>query len=162
MWLLSISLALAQLVRTTRRMNRLVRFSSLDLLKWQRGKQTIWNIAEELMTQRYAWFKENFAPYWVDQGMSSEETPLTKCKGRDDMKYGTFSVESQDHWLSQKLFVELYAATVIYMFFPWIVQWLFWGGFLKLSSEEFCPPRLGVLAAIWIAFSVAGTIVAAS
>ncbi|KAJ9256887.1 hypothetical protein DTO195F2_5712 [Paecilomyces variotii] len=162
MWLLSISLALAQLVRTTRRMNRLVRFSSLDLLKWQRGKQTIWNIAEELMTQRYARFKENFAPYWVDQCMSSEETPLTKCKGRDDMKYGTFSVESQDHWLSQKLFVELYAATVIYMFFLWIAQWLFWGGFLKLSSEEFCPPRLGVLAAIWIAFSVAGTIVAAT
>ncbi|KAJ9218704.1 hypothetical protein DTO169C6_8937 [Paecilomyces variotii] len=112
MWLLSISLALAQL----------------------RGKQTIWNIAEELMTQRYARFKENFAPYWVDQY----------------------------HWLSQKLFVELYAATVIYMFFLWIAQWLFWGGFLKLSSEEFCPPRLGVLAAIWIAFSVAGTIVAAT
>ncbi|KAJ9347742.1 hypothetical protein DTO027B9_8893 [Paecilomyces variotii] len=39
---------------------------------------------------------------------------------------------------------------------------LFWGGFLKLSSEEFCPPRLGVLAAIWIAFSVPGTIVAAT
>ncbi|GAD92445.1 hypothetical protein PMAA_074980 [Paecilomyces variotii No. 5] len=92
----------------------------------------------------------------------SEETPLMNHDRRDDAIYGTFFVRNSVHWLSQKPSTELYEAAVISMFLLWIAQWLFWVGFIGLSSEEFCPPRLGVLTAVWIAFSVAGAAVGAA
>jgi len=139
MWLILISLALVQLMRATHRMNRLTGSGSFDLPKWQRGKQTTSNIAEELMAQlneRCTRLMEQLAYYWMDKSRSSEETPLTSSEGGDYRVYGTFSVKGQNNWLSQKASVELYVATVISMLLLWIAQWLFWGGFISLSSEE--------------------------
>ncbi|OJJ83808.1 uncharacterized protein ASPGLDRAFT_66762 [Aspergillus glaucus CBS 516.65] len=162
MWLMIVGLVLIQSMRATRRMNRLIGSGSLNPPKWQRGKQTISKIAEDLMVclnELCTRFREDSAHYWMDESRGSEETPLTSSEGGDYKMYGTFSVKDQHHWVSQKAFVELYAATVISMLFLWIAQWLFWGGFIGLSSEEFCPPKLGVLTAVWIVFSLAGAII---
>jgi hypothetical protein len=107
MWLIIIILALVQLIRATRRMNSCTRL------------------------------REKLAHYWMDKNRGSEETPLTSSEGGDYMVYGTFSVKGQNNWVSQKASVELYTATVISMLLLWIAQWLFWGGFIGLSSEEY-------------------------
>jgi hypothetical protein len=177
MWLTIISLALFQSMRTTRRICRLTGSGSLDLPKQQRDKQITSNIAEELMAQlneRHIRLRENLAHYWMDKTGGSEETPLTSSEAGDHMVYGTFPAKGQNNWHYQKASVELYAVAVISMLLLWIAQWLFWSGFIGLSSEEyvflhilgpywltgprFCPPKLELLTAVWIAFSLAGVI----
>ncbi|KAH7321492.1 hypothetical protein BKA65DRAFT_512296 [Rhexocercosporidium sp. MPI-PUGE-AT-0058] len=98
----------------------------------------------------------------MGKSRGSEEKPLMSSEGGDYAVYGTFSIKVQNNLVSQKASVELYAATVISMLVLWIGQWVFWGGFIGLSSEEFCPPKLGVLTVVWIAFSLAGATVAAT
>ncbi|RYN20476.1 hypothetical protein AA0113_g5976 [Alternaria arborescens] len=51
--------------------------------------------------------------------------------------------------------VRLFLIAIASMIFLWIAQWLFWAGFIGLSMEEFCPPKLGVLTVIWMIFSLA-------
>lgn len=140
LWLFIISLAIFQLMRATRRMNRLTGSGSLDLPKRQRGKQTTSNIAEELMAplnERCTRLRKKLAHYWMDKSRVSEQTLLTSSEGGYCMVYGTFSVKGQNNCVSQNASVELYAATVGIMLLLWIAQWLFWGGFIGLSSEEY-------------------------
>lgn len=140
MWLMIVGLVLIQSMRTTRRMNRFIGSGSLNPPNWQRGKQTISEIAEDLMVclnELCTRLREDSTQYWMDESRGSEETPLTSSEGGDYKVYGTFSVKDQHHWVSQKAFVELYAATVISMLLLWIAQSLFWGGFIGLSSEEY-------------------------
>ncbi|KAI0858028.1 hypothetical protein F4860DRAFT_326367 [Xylaria cubensis] len=92
----------------------------------------------------------------MDKTRSSEATPLRRAEWGNTV-YGTFSVEGPNERVSQ----ELYGAVVIAMLL-WISQWLFWGGFVGLSSEEFCPPKLGVLTVVWVAMSLAGITVGAT
>ncbi|RFU26864.1 hypothetical protein B7463_g9466, partial [Scytalidium lignicola] len=103
----------------------------------------------------------NIAEGLMDNSRGLEETPLTRSKRGNSKAYGTFPIKGQNNWISQKKPVKLYAAAVIRMLPLWIAQWLFWGGFIALSSEEFCPPKLGVLTTVWIAFSLAGVTVGA-
>ncbi|KAJ5385285.1 hypothetical protein N7517_003196 [Penicillium concentricum] len=138
MWLIIVSAVIALLVRATRRTNRLSGSGRLNSPEWERGKQT---------TSR------------IEESGDSEKTPLIKSKEGDYTVYGACSVEGQHDRVSQKAFVGWYAATVISMLLLWIAQWLFWGGFIGLSSEEFCPPQLGVLTAVWTAFSLVGAMV---
>jgi hypothetical protein len=91
---------------------------------------------------------------------SNQTTPLTSSGG-NYTGYDTLPVKPHNNQVSQKSFVGLYAVASISMLF-WIAQWLFWGGFIGLSTEEFCPPKLGVLTAVWITFSSAGAIVGAT
>ncbi|KAJ5685153.1 hypothetical protein N7536_007772 [Penicillium majusculum] len=149
-WLIIVSVVIAQLIRAIR-MNRLTG-PGLDTPDWQGGKQTTSKI-EELMDHLDECCTRLMG------SRSPEKTPLIRSKGGDHTDYGTCSVEGQDDRVSRKSFVGLYAATVISMLLLWIAQWLFWGGFIGLSSEEFCPPQLGVLTAIWAAFSLVGAII---
>ncbi|KAH6706497.1 hypothetical protein BKA61DRAFT_739410 [Leptodontidium sp. MPI-SDFR-AT-0119] len=95
----------------------------------------------------------------LDKSKVPEETLLISSEGRDYMVYGTFSTKVQNTWVVQESSMQVYAAPVILL---WIAQWLFWGGFIGLSSEEFCPPKLGILTVVWITFSLAGSIVGAT
>lgn len=99
MWLIIISTAPVQLMWATRRMNGLTGSGSLDLLKWQRGKQTTSNIAELMaqLDERCTRLREMLAYYWMDKSRGSEETPLTSSEGGDYMVYGTFSIEGQNN-----------------------------------------------------------------
>ena len=110
-------------------MKRFTGSGSLNLPKWQRSKQTTSNIAEELMAQ--------LNEYWIDKSRALEETSLTSSEGGNYTVYGTLPVKSQNNWVSQKAFAKLYAVTTISMLLLWIAQWLFWGGFIGLSSEEY-------------------------
>ncbi|KAJ5188674.1 hypothetical protein N7472_007688 [Penicillium cf. griseofulvum] len=150
MWLSVVSVVITLLIRAMR-MNRLTG-PGIDTPEWQGGKQTTSKI-EELMDHlddRCTRLMESRGP---------EKTPLIKSRGGDHTDYGTCSVEGLDDRVSQKSFVGLYAATVISTLLLWIAQWLFWGGFIGLSSEEFCPPQLEVLTAIWTVFSLVGAII---
>lgn len=140
MWLISFGLALVQLMRATRRMNRSTGPGSLYLPKWQRGMQTTSSIAEELMAplnERCTRLREKFAHSWMDKSRGSERTPLTRSERGDCMVYGTFSVKAQNNSVFRKASAKLYATTVISMLLLWTAQWLFWGGFIGLSSEEY-------------------------
>lgn len=113
MWLIVNSLVLFLLIRT------LIKSGDLDQSEWQRGEETT-NMAEERMAR----------------SRGSEATPLTSSS-KDRVPYGTFSVTGQSHRASQEAYVGLYATTVISMLLLWIAQWLFWGGFIDLSLEEY-------------------------
>jgi hypothetical protein len=71
-------------MQATRKMNRLTGSGSLNLLKWQRGKQTISNITKELMAQLRS--REKLAYYWID-----------KSRGSNYIVYSTFSVKGQNN-----------------------------------------------------------------
>ncbi|KAI2713067.1 hypothetical protein DTO012A7_9686 [Penicillium roqueforti] len=149
-WLIIVSVVIAQVIRAIR-MSRLTR-PVFDTPDWQGGKQTTSKI-EELMDHL------DECCTGLVESRGSEETPLIKSKGRDHTDYGTYSVKGHDDRVSKKSFLGLYAATIISMLLLWIAQWLFWGGFIGLSAEEFCLPQLRVLTAIWTAFSLVGAII---
>ncbi|KAI0518305.1 hypothetical protein F5B22DRAFT_600701 [Xylaria bambusicola] len=111
-------------------------------------------IFQLLRVLRYMRLKEKLTRSLMDEIRVSEETPLKRGEGRDK-EYGTLSGEGINKRVSQKVPVGLYGVVVITMLL-WIAQWLFWGGFLGLSLEEFCPPRLETLTAVWVAISLAG------
>lgn len=140
-WLIIVSVVIAQLIRAIR-MNRLPG-PGFDTPEWQGGKQTTSKIEdlrdhlEECCTRLMESGGSEETPLIRSEGTDPEETPLIKSKGGDHTVYGTCSVEVQDDRVSQKSFVGLYAATVISMLLLWIAQWLFWGGFIGLSSEEY-------------------------
>ncbi|KAJ5207672.1 hypothetical protein N7449_002051 [Penicillium cf. viridicatum] len=139
-WLIIVSVVIAQLIRAIR-MSRLTG-PGFDTPEWQGGKQTTSKI-EELMDHLDECCRRLMGsrgseetPLIRSEGRDPEETPLIKSRG-DRTDYGTCSVEGQDDRVSQKSFVGLYTATVISMLLLWIAQWLFWGGFIGLSSEEY-------------------------
>ncbi|KAK4867093.1 hypothetical protein LT330_007834 [Penicillium expansum] len=118
----------------------------------------VWLIIFSFRHTRVAGRGSRKTPLIRSERMDSERTPLIKNRG-DHMDYGTSSFQRQHDRVSRKSFVGLYVATVISMLLLWIAQWLFWSGFIGLSSEEFCPPQLGVLTAIWTTFSLLGAII---
>ncbi|KAL4782594.1 hypothetical protein BJX76DRAFT_358750 [Aspergillus varians] len=157
MWLFVIGLALFKLRPAMRKVNGLTGSDILDPPTWQRAEQTTSKIAEERMPPSYerrAKPTENSAHYRTDRTRGTEETLLASSERVYSTSYGTFSVNVQHHSTSR--ITSLYPATVIVMLLLWIAQWLFWGGFIGLSSEEFCPPQLGHLTAVWIASSLIG------
>ncbi|TRX90908.1 hypothetical protein FHL15_008113 [Xylaria flabelliformis] len=80
-------------------------------------------------------FQYMWTSYSMDKTRGSEATPLKRAEWRN-IVYGTFSVEGPNKRVSQKASMGLYGAVVITMLL-WILQWLFWGGFIGLSSEEY-------------------------
>ncbi|KAH7142720.1 hypothetical protein B0J13DRAFT_555973 [Dactylonectria estremocensis] len=157
LWLIVITVAFVQLMRATVRVNRLTRSGRADFPERQRSKQTTSIIVGELgaqLDEYWTWLGGKLAHGWSDRSRAPGETsPLCSERGTY-MAYGTLAVESNGNRESQKVFAKLYTATIISMILLWVAQWLFWSGFIGLSSEEFCPPQLGLLTTIWIAFSV--------
>ncbi len=81
-------------------------------------------------------FREELARSWMDERRGSKE-PLLKRSERNYTGYGTLSAQGRNSRITKKVSVDLYAATVKIMFLLWIAQWLFWGGFIGLSSGEY-------------------------
>ncbi|CAM1511901.1 Fc.00g094140.m01.CDS01 [Cosmosporella sp. VM-42] len=165
LWLIIMLLVFVQLMRAIYRMARLARSRNADLPKWRRRKQTASNIVEELgdqLNEYWTRLGENLADYGVDGSRTLGETSSTGSEGGGYTTYGTLPTESKVSRVSQKAFAKIYIVTAIIMLFLWVAQWLFWGGFISLSSDEFCPPKLGFLTAVWVAFSLAGAIIRAT
>ncbi|KAF2714403.1 hypothetical protein K504DRAFT_420198 [Pleomassaria siparia CBS 279.74] len=164
LWLMVTAATSVQLMRITPRMKELTRSASLDPPTWQRNHQTTSNIVEEMMAQIHYWHTslgEKLARYWSEKARALEEESLLGGEGRRDEGYGTLPFKRQHDWVSSKGFVQIYAVPVSSMVLLWIAQWLFWGGFISLSSDEFCLPKVGVLTAVWFASSLAGAAVTA-
>ncbi|KIW91155.1 uncharacterized protein Z519_08050 [Cladophialophora bantiana CBS 173.52] len=107
-----------------------------------------------LFNQYWTWLEDKRAHQWVDKSKSLEEA--LRSEGGYYTAYGTLPIEGQNNRLPQKSFLRLYTVSIIGMLLLWIAQWLFWYGLIGLRLEEFCPPKLGALIAVWIASSLAG------
>lgn len=110
LWLIIISVASVQSMRALLRMNGLTESERVDSPGLRR-------------------------PFIVKSTVT-RETPLMRSEARMHKTYGTVPVEREDDRGSQQSFANLYAATTIVMLLLWVAQWLFWGGFIGLSSEE--------------------------
>jgi hypothetical protein len=120
-------------------LNRVNASGSDSLPKRQRSKRTISKIGEKLMAkldEPCTWLGEELVYYWMDRSRALGETSSLISGGRNYGMYGTLPTQSQDNWVSQKELAKLYAVTAMSMLLLWIAQWLFWGGFIGLSSEE--------------------------
>ncbi|KAE8154291.1 hypothetical protein BDV25DRAFT_147879 [Aspergillus avenaceus] len=165
MWLMAIGTTIIQLTRAMHKSNRLTGSGSLDPQDQPRDTHPTSKVPEltNPLHESYSRSRENLAHYWMNKSSSPEKTLLISGDARYYTDYGSLSNNHQRHYDSQKAltesYVDLYTTTVIGMFLLWIAQWLFWGGFIGLSSEEFCLPGIGVLTGVWVIFSFAGATV---
>ena len=112
---------------------------------------------------------------WEAQRRAADERrPLFVGKGKKGKTYG--AIHAQSYGPEDELRRELgkwCAVTLLGLFLVWVAQWLFWVGFIGVSSEmyvsiyvhafcpdqlteyRFCLPRLGLLTAVWVISSVA-------
>ncbi|KAF2690498.1 hypothetical protein K458DRAFT_439447 [Lentithecium fluviatile CBS 122367] len=68
---------------------------------------------------------------------SGETSSLVSGERNYTTMYGTLPVRSQDYLSCQKELAKLYAITAMNMLLLWFAQWVFWGGFIGLSAEEY-------------------------
>ncbi|PLB43277.1 hypothetical protein P170DRAFT_370267 [Aspergillus steynii IBT 23096] len=122
LWLMLFILVLVQSMRAKRKINKLTGSTTVEEVT------SAWN--ENRINS-----KDGIAQSSKDNA-GTEKTPLTRTE-RHSTAYGTFSDPGQQHWVSQNAFVELCVATAMGMLFLWVAQWLFWGGFVGLSLEEY-------------------------
>ncbi|KAJ0415227.1 hypothetical protein BJY00DRAFT_293738 [Aspergillus carlsbadensis] len=152
MWLVTVILALVHLTRAIRRMNRLAKFRDMDPSYPRKSQAAAANNAEDLTGLFYdRWAKMTVDFSGLDTPRDSEEALLGNSRTEHNSAYGTFSGQRRRTGVSPQTFP--YLGIVIFMFLFWIAQWLFWAGFIGLSSERFCPPRLEVLTAVWVVSS---------
>ncbi|KAF2802260.1 uncharacterized protein BDZ99DRAFT_512554 [Mytilinidion resinicola] len=163
MWLIIISVAFLLSMQTIRMKDRLTGSGNLDLPKWQRSKQTTSNVAEwpTAQSNEHRTRAGYELPHGKGKSRASAETSLMRSEGGNYTVYGTLPVQNQSDSVSQKAFAKLHAVTALSMLLLWIAQWLFWDGFIGLSSEDFCPPNLGIITAVWIAFLLVGATIGA-
>ncbi|KAL4877866.1 hypothetical protein BJY04DRAFT_196997 [Aspergillus karnatakaensis] len=91
----------------------------------------------------------------------TETATLIRSNGEIFPVYGTISVHTQggNERTFRNAVTELYTTTVGGMILLWIAQWLFWSGFIALSSDEFCPPNIGIITVVWIIAACASAFV---
>ncbi|KAK5073002.1 hypothetical protein LTR64_000591 [Lithohypha guttulata] len=59
----------------------------------------------------------------------------------------------EDMGLKPRLLNEL-KTLVIALLIPWIAQWVFWIGFVRMAQDLYCPPKIWSLTAVWSFCSV--------
>lgn len=83
------------------------------------------------------------------ENTNSETTPLM---GQERVQYGT--IPGTRNWeapmVSRDTLVVFLMCCVGVTLCLSFTQWLFWSGFIGLSSDEFCPPRIDILTVVWI------------
>ncbi|KAF5570514.1 hypothetical protein FPHYL_1190 [Fusarium phyllophilum] len=73
--------------------------------------------------------------------------------------YGTLSAEVESLDPPMRRHSRLHMALAMGVPILWLAQWLFWIGFIGLSSNDFCLPSLETLAGVWLASSLGSVIV---
>lgn len=124
LWLIVIVAALVQLVRTTQAMASSRYSENNSLPKWRGRNRAPANIAEELIAQA----DERCA--LLGERLVRETRP----NSRYSTKYGTLPPKIQENRISTSTLANSYVATVSIMFCFWVAQWLFWTGYIGLSS----------------------------
>ncbi|KAI8711314.1 hypothetical protein NCS52_01507400 [Fusarium sp. LHS14.1] len=112
--------------------------------------------SDEADWHRFKYATDNNQDMGVLEGLLGQSQPRMPQSRKEEQhtEYGTFSSGGMDTKLPQKLPATLFTVAARSMPFVWIAQWLFWSGFIGLSSEEFCLPKLEVLTTIWVAASI--------
>ncbi|KAJ8115349.1 hypothetical protein OPT61_g2981 [Boeremia exigua] len=99
--------------------------------------------------------EDKIARYWLDKINNLEGEPLAHNDAHPRVSYGTLPAKYHDCRLTRPergvLRLALIASTS--MFLLWMSQWMFWIGFINISSGRYCPPQLWLLTTIWAAFS---------
>ncbi|PYH69983.1 uncharacterized protein BO88DRAFT_387077 [Aspergillus vadensis CBS 113365] len=150
MWLFIVMMAFAVTIGAMRKMEKSHRsvFTSLDISE---GMPPI--------IEYYNFLTGRISYPATRRPRAPEEAPLMWGQN-DRTTYDPLLVKARHTSLPQRPgLAELYAATTSFLLLLWIAQLLFWGGFIGLSSDEFCPPILGVLTAVWMTSSLVGTII---
>jgi hypothetical protein len=119
LWLLVIVAALVQGMRAIRSINTA---ASSDIPEWQAREPIPTTISAEMAAQ----LNEQCA--LLGENMRRQTTHFTT--------YGTVPNKLQDEHISGRAMVEPYVITVSIMFLLWVAQWLFWSGFIGVSSDE--------------------------
>jgi hypothetical protein len=178
-WLLTHAAAFVLLVLCIPGMDVPTESYRSDLPSSHRTQHTSSTIVEEAVAQfdeHSSLIGKNVASQWTNKNKNSSSTGVTGDKWA---AYGTFANKAHNEiYISPKALVRPYLVIVAIMFVLWIAQWMFWAGFIRLSTEEyvlkhllntykliiyrFCPPNFGVLTAVWMAASVAGVVIGAS
>ncbi|KAL5436804.1 hypothetical protein PMIN07_009981 [Paraphaeosphaeria minitans] len=104
------------------------------------------------VNEHWTWFEELVAHHYLDRSWDPEREPLAHS---DTHTYGTLSVNDPRIRRTRKKTARLTVIIATSSFLLWVAQWLFWSGLISLSAEEFCPPNIYLVTAIWIGASVA-------
>jgi hypothetical protein len=80
----------------------------------------------------------------------------TQPKGHN---YGTLPTEVESLDPSMRRCSQLHMAMAMGVPFLWLAQWLFWAGFIGLSSRDFCLPALETLTGVWLASSLGSVVI---
>ena len=114
-----------------------------DKLKRQVSKRPISRIDEMLIAKfegPCTWLGELLENYWMERSDGSTIGETSSLFGGETVytpSYGAIPGRSQGSSDFRKEPAKVYAVTAMTMFLLWIAQWLFWGGFIGLTSEEY-------------------------
>ncbi|KAF5711988.1 hypothetical protein FMUND_8670 [Fusarium mundagurra] len=93
-------------------------------------------------------------------GPKEEECLLPKSHtGSEGHSYGTLPAEVESLAPSMRRHSRLHMALAMGVPVLWLTQWLFWIGFIGLSSHDFCLPSLETLTGVWLASSLGSVII---
>lgn len=138
LWLFVMCVAIVQLILATCRWTNATRTSDAHLPNRQKRQRTTLNITRNLMRQfnkPCLWLEERLTHHWAKHDGAPRETSAMSSKGVYYTSYGTLPMKNQDVRNSQKESERLYTIAIMIMTLLWTAQWLFWGGFIGLSSE---------------------------
>ncbi|KAF5575919.1 hypothetical protein FPCIR_12903 [Fusarium pseudocircinatum] len=89
-----------------------------------------------------------------------EECLLPKShKDPEGRNYGTLPAEVESLAPSMRRHSRLHMVLAMGVPLLWVAQWLFWIGFIGLSSHDFCLPSLETLTGVWLISSLGSVIV---
>ncbi|KAH8706925.1 hypothetical protein GQ44DRAFT_494358 [Phaeosphaeriaceae sp. PMI808] len=125
------------------------------LLQHHRNKKPTSNVAEDLLSQLdhgYTQFGDQLAQHWEEQHRSRQKASSRANPGRRYTMYGTLPVpaDAEVKRGPEGAVLKLYGVMVTNMVLFCMAQCAFWGGFINLTSEEYCPPNLWALTVVWM------------
>jgi hypothetical protein len=89
-----------------------------------------------------------------------EECLLPKSQtGSEGHNYGTLPGEVEPLTPSMRRHSRLHMVLAMGVPLLWVAQWLFWIGFIGLSSDDFCLPSLETLTGVWLASSLGSVLI---
>ncbi|KAF4497989.1 hypothetical protein FAGAP_5848 [Fusarium agapanthi] len=93
-------------------------------------------------------------------GPKEEDCLLPKSHtGSEGHSYGTLTGEVEALAPSMIGHSRLHMTMAMGVPLLWLAQWLFWIGFIGLSSHDFCLPSLETLTGVWLASSVGSVVI---
>ncbi|KAF5621981.1 hypothetical protein F52700_10856 [Fusarium sp. NRRL 52700] len=93
-------------------------------------------------------------------GPEEEECLLPKSHaGSEGHNYGTLPAEVESLPPSMRRHSRLHMSLAMGVPLLWLAQWLFWIGYIGLSSSDFCLPSLETLTGVWLASSLGSIII---